>query len=192
MSIFVKSVLPLMLLALFVLGCDTSQQARPGSKPSQPTPPTQEELEQQKKNVVEAHVKFRSLLSNSLPDTFPIRTIVNGVDSSASANLKKAENFLAKLDTLDASNCPKDYRDPYNELKNAWEKFFQLLVRNKGDLKRGGGPVEVPGGVFRADEFSRFHQDILTNDPDYSEALENIRTKTEDFSKVAAKYGFIL
>ena len=200
MSIFSKNILPLMLLALFVLGCDNSQQARPGSSASQiaqAVQSTTEELDQQKKNISEVHNKFRDLLRDSALQKndparkdFRGRVVTNGVDRSGE-NLKTAENFLAKLDTLDASACPADYCKSYNALKDALADFFRLVVKNQGDLK-GSRSVTMPASTMGTGDFDKPYDGPNVSDLEYKEAMEKVRTKTKEYSSVALYYGFML
>jgi len=186
MPIFVKNILPLMLLGLFVLGCN-DQQARPGSKPSLPAPPTKEEFEQQKKKIAEAHQKFPTVLSPATREMKSNITIKNGAKNS---KLQAAEDFLAKLDTLDASACPDDYCKSYNALKDAWADFFKLVVKNQGDLKIGTGPVAIPATTMKMGDFHESYDGLGFSDLEYKEAMEKVRAKTKEFSTVANRYGF--
>ena len=188
MRILMKTILPLALLVLILSGCN-DQQKKPGSNQYLlPPPPTAEEREQQKKAVSEAHTKFSRLLASSTPRESNIR--LNGVDPEVAQNLKKAEDFLAKLDELDASECPKDYQNAYNDLKDEWEKFFKLVVKNKGDLKIAPGPRTISADSFGGlGDFSNTY-DIYTSDPEYKEALERIKTATKPFETAAGSFGF--
>ena len=185
MPISIKTVLPFILFALFLSGCNDRPQQGPirSIPPSQPLL-TPEELAQYSEAVVEPHRQFSLLLINSTPDDGRMR------DGDP---LKKAETFLAEIDEIDLSKCPEDYKKAFNDLKGEWAKFYKLIVKNKGDLKFPPGPrpmgLRPISGLELEYSASYKHLINLLPDPEYQEALDGIKTATEAFEPVAKRYN---
>ena len=191
MSIFVKHIIPLTVLALFVPGCDQSPQARPESKFTLAPPPSQEEVEQQEKAVSDFHKKFSNLLQTST-QSLKSNSLMNDF-GGPKGNLKEAETFLEQIDTLDVSVCPDYYRKAYVPLKDAWVDFFKLVVKNQGD-KKISGPVAL-GGNSPFSGLGTFHlsySDLNFSDPEYINAIEKIKEKTGEYSKAANPRGNLM
>ena len=189
MSIFIKNTVPFLLLALIVLGCDQGKKVHPvASQYEQPTWPSPEELEQQKKAVVEAHNKFVSVLH---PYTSDIEANISVRSETAKGtHMTKAEAFLNQLDLLDASSCPDDYRKVHDALKDAWVEFGNLIVKNQGDWKITPGPVPLASVGSFGNNFDDSYRVLLRfNDPEYKETVVKVKEKTKEFEPVAKRYG---
>ena len=192
MSFIVKSVIPLIIFALFIPGCDQGKPVMPTLSSPPPSPPSDEQVKQWEKAIVDFHKQFESLLLTST-DSLRSTSLINDF-GRPKGNLKAAETFLEQIDTLDVSACPDYFLKAYDPLKEAWVDFFKLVVKNQGDMKRTSPMQSSPFEriISGIGNFGVSFRDLNSSDQEYRDAMEKIVEKTNEYCRAANPRGNLI
>lgn len=189
---FCRNIISLIVFSMisFGLGCDAGAPRKTSEeyekeRSGRVAEESRAQNQKGKETVTPVHEAFSKLLGETKPNTQAMGAIFNGVDPADQENLNKSQDFLNRIDSIDVSQCPKNYQDIFRELSNHWKQFHQRVVANNGKVLDRSKTAVRPG--FQNETYAGItqrHEGIRTNDPTLEGILNSIKTSSTRYDNV--------